>query len=51
VLLEIADHSRCRTMFAVQSLEHPPGSRRSEQEEEEDVNSHQEEASSRVDAP
>ena len=37
-------------MFAVQSLERPPESRRSE-EEEEDVGSHQEEASSRKDAP
>ena len=50
VLLEIVDHSRCRAMFAVQSLERPPESRRSEKEEE-DVGSHQEEASSCVDAP
>jgi len=49
-LLDVADHSRCRTMFALQSLEHPQGSRRSE-DEEEDVGSHQEEASSRGDAP
>ena len=39
VLLEIADHSRCRTMFAVQSLERLPGSRRSEKEE--NVGSHE----------
>jgi hypothetical protein len=39
-------------MFAVQSLERPSGSRRSEEEEEEeDVGSHQEEVSSRGDAP
>ena len=37
-------------MFAVQSLEHPLGSRRSEKEEE-DVGSHQEEASSHKDVP
>jgi hypothetical protein len=49
VLLEIADHSRCRTMFAVQSLEHPLRSRRSE--EEEDVGRHQEKVSRREDAP
>jgi len=50
-LLDVADHSRCRKMYAVQSLEHPPGSRRSEEEEDDDVGSHQEEASSREDAP
>ena len=38
-LLEVADHSLCRKMYAVQSLECPPGSRRSE-EEEEDVDGH-----------
>ena len=27
-LLEVADHSRCRKMFAVQSRERPPGRRR-----------------------
>ena len=48
-LLEVADHSLCRKMYAVQSLECPPGSRRSE--EEEDVGSHQEELSSCKDAP
>jgi len=37
-------------MFAVQSLERPLGSRRSEKEEE-DVGSHQEEASSREHTP
>ena len=48
-LLEVADHSRCRKMYAVQSLERPPGSRRSK--EEEDVDNHQEEVSSHGDAP
>jgi len=38
-LLKVVDHSRCRKMYAVQSLEHPPGSKRSE-EEEDDVGSH-----------
>jgi hypothetical protein len=33
-LLEVADHSRCRKMYAVSSLEHPLGSRRSRPEEE-----------------
>jgi hypothetical protein len=33
-LLEVADHSRCRKMYVVQSLEHPPRSRRPEEEEE-----------------
>jgi hypothetical protein len=37
-------------MFAVQLIERPLGSRRSE-EEEDDVGSHHEEASSREDAP
>ena len=26
-LLEVVDHSRCKKMYAVPSLEHPPGSR------------------------
>ena len=43
-------HNRCRKMYAVQFLKRPPGSRRSE-EQEEDVGSHQKEASSREDAP
>ena len=38
-LLEVADHSWCRKMYAVQSLERIPESRRSE-EEELDVGSH-----------
>jgi hypothetical protein len=50
MLPDVADHSRCRTMFAVQSLKRPPGSRLSE-EEKEDVDSHQEEANSHGDAP
>ena len=29
VLREVADHNRCRKMFAMQSREHPPGRRRS----------------------
>jgi hypothetical protein len=33
-LFDVADHSRCRTMFAVQFLERLPGSRWSEEEEE-----------------
>jgi hypothetical protein len=31
-LLEVAEHSRCRKMYVVPSLERPPGSRRSRSE-------------------
>jgi hypothetical protein len=33
-LLDVADHSRCRTRLAVPSLERPPGRRQSEEEED-----------------
>ena len=37
-LLDVADHSRCRTMFTVQSLERPPECRRSEKEKKTSAN-------------
>jgi hypothetical protein len=33
-LVEVADHSRCRKMYVMPSLERPPRSRRSRSEEE-----------------